>query len=43
MEQVSNLYRGTIKPADIADVVEKVLGNQWFNGENIYLPNGDKR
>lgn len=43
MEQVEALYEGAITPADIADVVEKVLGNQWLNGENIYLPNGDKR
>lgn len=43
MEQVAHLYRGTIKPADIAEVAERVIGCEWFNGENIYLPNGDKR
>lgn len=43
MEQVANLYKGTIKPADIAEVAERVIGCEWFNGENIYLPNGDKR
>ena len=42
MEQVGDLYKGTIKTEDIADIVEKVIGCEWFNGENLYLPNGDK-
>ncbi|MDI6840460.1 MAG: SDR family oxidoreductase [bacterium] len=43
LEQVEDLYRGTITPTEIADVVAKVLGCKWLNGENIYLANGDKR
>lgn len=42
-EQLDDLYWEAITPEEIADVVEKVLGCKWFNGENIYLTNGDKR
>lgn len=42
-KQVDSIYQECITPGEIADVVEKVLGDKWFNGENLYLGNGDKR
>lgn len=41
--QVEELYQNTITPLEIADLVDKLIGNRWLNGENIYLGNGDKR
>lgn len=41
--QVKDLYKNAITPLEIADIVERMIGCRWLNGENIYLGGGDKR